>query len=1166
MSGPVTARTALPEPARATPLISVRDLSKSFAGPGGRQLPVLEDINLDVADGEFVALLGRSGSGKSTLLRCIAGLMAPTSGEVQFRGERLTGTNRETAMVFQTFALMPWLTVQQNVELGLEARGVAPEQRSERALRAIDIVGLDGYETAYPKELSGGMRQRVGFARALVVEPAALLMDEPFSALDVLTSENLRGELLELWEGHRFPTKTIVMVTHNIEEAVLLADRILVLGTNPGRIREDMINPLPRPRHRRTPEFDELVDQIYRMMTRRDRPAETPAAAGAQGPSGTVSDTPLPQATVDGLSGLVEILLARHGGAADLADLADSLGLEVDDLLPLVDALVMLRFADLRGDRLELTATGQVFAGASIQDSKEIFARACLDHAPLVRTIYRSLRGTKDGNLPVGFFTDILRTSFGEEDAARQLDVAINWGRYAELYDFDAGRGQIIREEQGIGATIADAPAPAARGLLTVYLGAAPGAGKTFTMLKEGRKLRAQGEDVVIGYADTRGRPHTEEAVGGLETVSPRPGEDEHGGSSPEMDLAAVLARKPDIALVDDLGRHTAAIEALRSAGIHVISTVDVGEVNRVADEVAAITGGRPRNLVSDQVLASIDALQFVDSSPEALRKRLGHGNIYPPHQAEAALHHEFQPARLAALREIGLRLVASQAAGQGEPTALQRDLPDVLVAVWRPEQADALVERGMRLARRGGAGCRVLALQQTPALPTAGGPAVIERAEAAAAVAGANVMVREGRDIAAAIISAVQELNAKHLVLAVPTAGLLERWRGTLLERLTGQLPAVHLHIEADAGSEHAHTGNGADRDGSGPPPRRRGSIRVYLGYAPGCGTTMAMLEEAVRRRSRGSDVVVGAVDARDREDVTAELEHLELVGDGSTLDTAAVLARHPEVVCIDDLTAGTTTAERRFAAARRLADAGITVVGTVQLGKLSGRRSAAEPRTADLGTAEPGAASLLDEATLLALADEIELVDVPPPILIDRVRRGQVVPPGQMDSALTTTFTPGALRAARERAFVLVAEHGEGRLAAYTGEAPGTPEPERQPSILACAAPWPGMEPLIRRASALAAQVDGIFRVATAGPHSPETDRLVDGYAALTEQLGGEFVALAGPSPAAALAAFAAQEGVTELVLTRAQQNPAGRYPVLRELARLVRDAELHVLPAES
>ena len=1065
-------------------------------------------------------------------------------------------------MVFQTFALMPWLTVQQNVELGLEARRVPMQERTERALRAIDIVGLDGYETAYPKELSGGMRQRVGFARALVVEPAALLMDEPFSALDVLTSENLRGELLELWEGHKFPTKTIVMVTHNIEEAVLLADRILVLGTNPGRIRSDMINPLPRPRRRRTPDFDDLVDQIYRMMTRRLTAEAQPAAPS--GPAGTVSDTPLPQATVDGLSGLAEILLARHGGAADLADLADSLGLEVDDLLPLMDALVMLGFADLRGDRLELTANGRVFAGASIQDSKEIFARASLEHAPLVRTIYRSLRGTTDDTLPAGFFTDILRTSFGEEEAARQLDVAVNWGRYAELYDYDAARGQIIREEQGIGATIADAPQPAKRGSLTVYLGAAPGSGKTFTMLKEGRALRAHGEDVVIGFADARGREHTQEAVGGLETVPARqasgPAEDDgprreqdagavgtgaaRRAVAEEMDVAAVLARKPEVALVDDLGMHVAAVEALRGAGIHVISTADVGDVQRVAPDVEAVTGEPAPGIISDEVLASVDALQFVDSSPEALRKRLGHGNIYPHGRVAAALDTEFQPARLAALREIGLRLVALQAgepsgAGAGEP--LQRSPQDVLVVVWRPEQADSLVERGVRLARRRGARCCVLAVDHGAQTSRA----LVERVEAAATVGGATVIIRESRDAGSAIISAVQEIRARHLVLSVPTSGLLERWRGTLLERLASQLPGVHLHIEAAPGTAEDFDGNADAGDRS----RRqlRGVIRVYLGYAPGCGTTTAMLEEANRRLARGSDVVVGAVDAPDREDVAAELEDLELIGDGTTVDTAAVLARRPEVVCVDDLTAGTTSAERRFAAARRLADTGITVVGTVQLGKLGGDSPAA----------------YLDETALLSLADEIELVDVPPSILADRVRRGGIVPVGQIEQALETTFGPDRLRAERERAFRIVAEHGDRQLAAYIGETTQL-ELDRKPSILACAAPWPGMEPLIRRSAALAAQVDGEFRTAVVRllPGGQEDD-LLAAYAALTEQLGGEFAVLSGPSAAAALASYASQLRVTELVLTRAQPSPAGRYPVLRELARLVRDAELHVLP---
>jgi NitT/TauT family transport system ATP-binding protein len=1133
------------------PLISVRTLSKSFSGPGGRPLPVLDDINLDVADGEFVALLGRSGSGKSTLLRCIAGLIAPTEGEVRFRGKRLTGTNRETSMVFQTFALMPWLTVQQNVELGLEARGVPPAERAERALRAIDIVGLDGYESAFPKELSGGMRQRVGFARALVVEPAALLMDEPFSALDVLTSENLRGELLELWEGHKFPTKTIVMVTHNIEEAVLLADRILVLGANPGRIRVDMMNPLARPRRRRTPDFEELVDQIYRIMTQRE-PAAVSAPATAGGPgSGTIGDTPLPWATVDGLSGLAEILIGRHSGAADLADLAEGLGLEVDDLLPLVDALVLLGFADLRDDRLELTGSGQVFAGASIQDSKEIFARACLDRAPLVRAIYRNLRATQDDSLPAGYFTDILRANYGEEDSARQLDVAVNWGRYAELYDYDAARGQIIGEEQGIGATMAEAPEPVRRGTLTVYLGAAPGAGTTYTMLREGRARRAQGEDAVIGFVEPHGRVHTQEAIGGLEVVPPRMLEgtpEEPAGA--EMNLTAVLARRPAVVLVDDLGRRAAAVEALRAAGVDVISTADVGDVQQVAGSWQDITGRPAAATISDEALAGIDALQFVDSSPEALRKRLQHGNIYPPEQVPDMLRTGFLPARLAALRELGLGLVARSVPGATAPR--RRYLQDVLVAAWQPEHADALLERGIRLARQRGARCYLLRLSPP-------GQAVAPLSQHAAetvAAAGVSLLDRDAREPGAAIASAVQETSARHLVLAAPPAGLswrgylgsltglIPRRRGSLLERLADQLPEVHLHVQTSADTAPPPS---AERRHESAPERRRGAIRVYLGYAPGCGTTTAMLEEALRRQSRGTDVVVGAIAARDREGVTARLAGLELIGDGSTLDVGAVLARHPEVVCVDELTAGTTTAERRFAAARRLADAGITVVGTVQLGRLAG--------------------PALDEAALLALADEIELVDVAPTILIDRVKRGEIVPAADIEQELAITYRPSALQAARERAFHLVAEHGERRLAGYAADGQ-LPPPERRPSILACAAPRPGMEWLLRRSASLAGQVEGVFAAATVRPvqAAAATGQLLETYAALTAQLGGALVMLDGASPAVELARYAAAHGVTELVLARSTDSQDRlRHPVLRELARVAADVEVHVLPAE-
>jgi len=420
-----------------TPLIAVRALRKTFAVPDG-DLPVLEGIDLEVRPGEIVALLGRSGSGKSTLLRCIAGLIPPSQGEVLYRGQPLVGTNPGASLVFQSFALLPWLTVQANVELGLEARGIGPKERAERARHAIDLVGLDGFESAYPKELSGGMRQRVGFARALVVEPDVLLMDEPFSALDVLTAENLRGELLEIWERHEFPTQAIVLVTHNIEEAVLLADRIVVLGTNPGRIREQIQVVLERPRDRRAPAFEQLVDRIYSTMTGRE--AEQPATPAR--PNGKREAVMLPHATVDGLSGLAEIVHAA-GGTADLADLADDLSLEVDDLLPLVDACALLGFADVDHGRVTLTETGTAFSTADIQTSKQIFATVARDRVTPIRTIRHALERSDDGALGEGFFLDLLRRNFSEDEARAQLDTAIDWGRYGELFEYDADTDEI---------------------------------------------------------------------------------------------------------------------------------------------------------------------------------------------------------------------------------------------------------------------------------------------------------------------------------------------------------------------------------------------------------------------------------------------------------------------------------------------------------------------------------------------------------------------------------------------------------------------------------------------------------------------------------------------------------------------------------------------------
>jgi NitT/TauT family transport system ATP-binding protein len=431
--------------ATASVIIEVSHVSKSFTSPDGSPLNVLEDIDFDIREGEIVALLGRSGSGKSTLLRCVAGLISPSSGEVRYRGRPLRGANPGVAMVFQSFALLPWLTVRRNVELGLEAKGVAPAERRERAEQAIDRIGLDGFESAYPKELSGGMRQRVGFARALVTEPDTLLMDEPFSALDVLTAQNLRSELLQLWSEAAFPTKAMLIVTHNIEEAVILADRVFVLGTNPGKIRSEIQVPFRRPRDRHAPDFQALVDEIYALMTgKEDSPVTRARPAAAPGVP-TPTEAHLPLATAGGMSGLLEILEA-HGDRAGLPELAHILSFEVDDLLPLVDGLTLLGFAEVSNAQISLTELGRRFARADIDTSKQIFAHQVRLQAPLVRSICNALGTTKDGSLGEGFFLDLLRRGFSEEKAREQLEVAIDWGRFAELFAFDADSRQLKLE------------------------------------------------------------------------------------------------------------------------------------------------------------------------------------------------------------------------------------------------------------------------------------------------------------------------------------------------------------------------------------------------------------------------------------------------------------------------------------------------------------------------------------------------------------------------------------------------------------------------------------------------------------------------------------------------------------------------------------------------
>jgi NitT/TauT family transport system ATP-binding protein len=433
---------------QSTTLLEARRVTKRFPLPdGGGEYTVLHEVDLAVREDEIVALLGKSGSGKSTLLRILAGLMTPSEGEVRYRGSCLTCPCAGTAMVFQTFALLPWLDVLGNVELGLKAWGVPPDVRRAKALRMIDIIGLDGHESAYPRELSGGMRQRVGFARALVVEPDVLMMDEPFSALDVLTAESLRGELLELWLGRHFPTRAIMIVTHNIEEAVLLADRVVVLGANPGHVRAEVAVDLPRPRRHAQQEVQALVDRFYQLMTR----PETPDEARRVTPVRPALPR-LPLIRVGTLGGLLE-LLADRGGRVDLHRLADDLQFDVDDLLPLLEAASLLGLARVEEGDAILTEEGLLFAQASILERKDQFRRLLLAHPTIVTRIHAALVAKANHRMPGEFFLDLLEEHFSDSEARRQLDTAIQWGRFAELFSYDADTGELFLEMEGGEAT-----------------------------------------------------------------------------------------------------------------------------------------------------------------------------------------------------------------------------------------------------------------------------------------------------------------------------------------------------------------------------------------------------------------------------------------------------------------------------------------------------------------------------------------------------------------------------------------------------------------------------------------------------------------------------------------------------------------------------------------
>ncbi|MBS0564431.1 MAG: nitrate/sulfonate/bicarbonate ABC transporter ATP-binding protein [Proteobacteria bacterium] len=419
-----------------TTLLDVRSVHKGFARPDGSEYVVLDGVDLTLREGEIVGLLGRSGSGKSTLLRLIAGLSRPGGGQVTCLGRPVDGPPEGVAMVFQSFALFPWLTVLANVEIGLEAQGIARDERRRRALDAIDLIGLDGFESAYPRELSGGMRQRVGFARALVVHPEILLMDEPFSALDVLTAETLRTDFLDLWGEGQLPIKGVILVTHNIEEAVLMCDRILIFGSNPGHILREIAVALPQPRDRLDPDFRALVEAIYVEMTAR-RPTDTLSSRAERFP-GTGIGSALPEVSTNLMAGLLELVDAKpYDGKADLPDIAAALRLEVDDLFPVAETLQMLRFAEFSGGDIRLSPEGRRFAGLDTDDRKALFARHLMTYVPLAGHIRRVLDERPNHSARWDRFAEELEDHMSPGRADETLKAVVGWGRYAEAFAYD---------------------------------------------------------------------------------------------------------------------------------------------------------------------------------------------------------------------------------------------------------------------------------------------------------------------------------------------------------------------------------------------------------------------------------------------------------------------------------------------------------------------------------------------------------------------------------------------------------------------------------------------------------------------------------------------------------------------------------------------------------
>lgn len=428
-------------------LLQIKNCQKSYKKDNNSELVVLDNVNLTLKQGEIVGLLGRSGSGKSTLLRIIAGLTPPSKGEVKWKNQLLSGPAKDVAMVFQSFALFPWLTVQDNVQLGLEAKNTPQKNMEQLSEEAIDLIGLGGYEKAYPKELSGGMRQRVGLARALVVHPDLLLMDEPFSALDVLTAENLRTDLIELWVEKKLPVKSILIVTHSIEEAVLMCDRLLIFSSNPGTIAHELEVTFPHPRNREDPAFRQFVDRIYILMTHRDPINVDPNNIDMKQ---AVNNryAALPRISMNLMIGMMETLYTEpYCGKADLPQLAKSLQMELDDLLPIGETLQMLEFADMAEGDIRLTELGKKLVNSELEERKDIFRKSLIKNVSLIRSIRSILDERPNHRASAERFRDELTDTMSPNSARQTLLTIIGWVRYAEIFDFDEETDQFFLDE-----------------------------------------------------------------------------------------------------------------------------------------------------------------------------------------------------------------------------------------------------------------------------------------------------------------------------------------------------------------------------------------------------------------------------------------------------------------------------------------------------------------------------------------------------------------------------------------------------------------------------------------------------------------------------------------------------------------------------------------------